>query len=686
MDEIEEVKNKIDLLGYIRNTYDLGKETKSSGGYLFKNCPMCNSTSSKSGDAGHFYINPNTNSYSSFSGCCKGGSIIDFLMEFYKVDKKEAIDKAKDIAGIRRSGGNNQMNNNTKPSTNSQSNKQEEARKEAEKKEFIKNQKRQFIVDNLAKQSPENKQKVYEYLASRGISKEIGDKYHLFISNEVYEDKNIGTEGTSRIVVPIYYDNEPISYVARALTEVEGRAKALNSAGTQIPLNIEYITKELQPGDDKFIYICEGWADALSFEDVGKKAIALHSTQQINKLKEYIEKNTFTSSKYTYMLCCDNDEAGHKANSELAEYFTDKNINYHKVSIPKEYKDVNEWYISIGNKDIFKGLLNPFKNQTVLNYIDDSFLNDIERMKGFKGRSTGFKNLDKEINGVVPGLYVLGAISSLGKTTYITQLADQMASRGEHIIFFSLEQSRFELVAKSISRQTCILNPKEAKTSLAIMQNTDVADITIKAVEQYQPIAHNTIIVEGNFNINVISIREYVEQYIAFTGIKPVVVLDYLQILRPINDRLTDKQQVDYNVTELKRISRDYDIPIFVICSFNRDNYTTTVDFTSFKESGAIEYSADVVMGLQLKVMEEIQEMKKPTVSQIRNKINDAKNETPRRVELIGLKNRNGKSYFKCNYKYYPAFNYFEEADTIPEYTNNQTRRGYNSFDTDLPF
>ena len=164
-------------------------------------------------------------------------------------------------------------------------------------------------------------------------------------------------------------------------------------------------------------------------------------------------------------------------------------------------------------------------------------------------------------------------------------------------------------MAKSISRQTCILNPKEAKTSLSIMQNTDVADITIKAVEQYQPIAHNTIIVEGNFNINVISIREYVEQYIAFTGIKPVVVLDYLQILRPINDRLTDKQQVDYNVTELKRISRDYDIPIFVICSFNRDNYTTTVDFTSFKESGAIEYSADVVMGLQLKVMEEIQEI-----------------------------------------------------------------------------
>lgn len=687
MDELDEVKQRINLLSYIQNTYDLGKGTKTSGGYLFKNCPMCNSSSSKSGDAGHFFINDSTNSYSSFSGCCKGGSIIDYLMEFNNIDVKEAINRAKQIAGIEpRSGGNKPMNNNnTNKDQQSKQNKQEEARKEAEKKEFIKAQKKQFIIENLEKQSPENKQKVYEYMQSRGISKETVDKYHLFISSAVYEDKSTGTEGTTRIVIPIYKDNEPISYVARALTNVEGRAKALNSAGEQTPLNIDYL--KYRPKEDKCIYICEAWADALSFEDVGKKAIALHSTQQVNKLKEEIEKHDITASAYHYFLCCDNDEPGQKANAELISYFSEKNIKYTVLDIPEQYKDVNEWYIATGDKDIFKRQISPFTKQTTLEYIDNSFLKDIERMKGFKGRSTGFKNLDKEINGVVPGLYVLGAISSLGKTTFITQLADQMASRGEHIIFFSLEQSRFELVAKSISRQTCILNPKEAKTSLAIMQNTDVSDITLKAVEKYQEIAYNSIIVEGNFNITVNSIREYIDLYIATEKVKPVVILDYLQILRPINDRLTDKQQVDYNVTELKRISRDYDIPIFVICSFNRDNYTTTVDFASFKESGAIEYSADVVMGLQLKVMEEIQEMKNPKISEIREKINNAKNDEPRRVQLVGLKNRNGRSYFKCNYKYYPAFNYFEEADMIPTYNNRSTIRKYNNNDDmDLPF
>lgn len=206
-----------------------------------------------------------------------------------------------------------------------------------------------------------------------------------------------------------------------------------------------------------------------------------------------------------------------------------------------------------------------------------------------------------------------------------------------------------------------MINPRQAKTSLSIMQSTDIADITLEAIREYQETANNTIIVEGNFDMNVNTIRNYIENYIAVTGIKPIVILDYLQILRPINEKLTDKQQVDFNISELKRISRDNDIPIFVICSFNRDNYIKQVDFTSFKESGAIEYGADVVMGLQLKAIKQIEDEK--SINKQRNVINNAKDQDIREVELIGLKNRNGKSYFKCSYKYYAPFNYFEEIE-----------------------
>jgi replicative DNA helicase len=257
-------------------------------------------------------------------------------------------------------------------------------------------------------------------------------------------------------------------------------------------------------------------------------------------------------------------------------------------------------------------------------------------------------------------LYVIGAISSLGKTTFIQQLVEQMAELGEQVIFFSLEQSKFELTAKAISRQSFKINPKKANTTLEVMRG-NLSEETLEAIQSYSLIAKNTIIQEGNFNTNVKTIREYLKNYIELNpNTSPVVVVDYLQILQPTDTKLSEKQQVDFNVSELKRISRDYKLPIFVIASFNRENYLNTVDFTSFKESGGIEYTADVVMGLQLKVVNDLASIN--NITDKRNKINEAKSKLPREIELIGLKNRNGKSYFKCNYTFYPSYNYFEEV------------------------
>lgn len=102
---------------------------------IYSKIALCvGSTSSKSGDAGHFYINPNTNSYSSYTNCCNGGSIIDFVMEYYNLDLKDAINKCKDIAGIQRNGEYKQMNNNTRSQTNIKTKEQmqEEKKKQEE--------------------------------------------------------------------------------------------------------------------------------------------------------------------------------------------------------------------------------------------------------------------------------------------------------------------------------------------------------------------------------------------------------------------------------------------------------------------------------------------------------------------------------------------------------------------------
>ena len=103
---------------------------------------------------------------------------------------------------------------------------------------------------------------------------------------------------------------------------------------------------------------------------------------------------------------------------------------------------------------------------------------------------------------------------------------------------------------------------------------------------------------------------------------------------------------MDKAVLELKRLSRDLEIPVICISSFNRQSYNTDPSMQSFKESGAIEYSADVLIGLSSKTGKE----------------NETKNTLIKKnLEVEILKNRNGKTG-KSNFEYYPAYNYFKET------------------------
>jgi len=96
------------------------------------------------------------------------------------------------------------------------------------------------------------------------------------------------------------------------------------------------------------------------------------------------------------------------------------------------------------------------------------------------------------------------------------------------------------------------------------------------------------------------TIARGIEDHVRLTGSAPVVFVDYLQILRPndLTGRKSDKQNMDETVSELRRISKEYRVPVFVISSLNRSSYGQSIGMDAFKESGAIEYSSDVLLGL----------------------------------------------------------------------------------------
>ncbi len=281
---------------------------------------------------------------------------------------------------------------------------------------------------------------------------------------------------------------------------------------------------------------------------------------------------------------------------------------------------------------------------------------------------TGFNDLDKVLGGGLPaGLHCLGAISSLGKSSFVMQIVENTAKAGMPCIVFSLEMKAVDLTAKAISRQTYLDsadNEHLAKTNTELTSkafNENVSDLEWNAIkaaaEKVADYSKNITVVECGANpYTVDQIGLFVQEYVQVYKEKPLVVVDYLQIL-DAPDALKsagDKQVADYNLKRLKILSDYFELPIIIISSFNRENYDMDVNFKAFKDSGNIEYSCDTVLGLQLRgIKEDNFDSEK------------AKAEFPRKLELKVLKQRYGEIGIRIAYNFYTRYNYFEEGEFI---------------------
>lgn len=264
---------------------------------------------------------------------------------------------------------------------------------------------------------------------------------------------------------------------------------------------------------------------------------------------------------------------------------------------------------------------------------------------------TGIRKLDDVMGGGFRRgeLITLGAVSSVGKTTLALQVADHVASTGHTVLFVTVEQGREELVAKSLSRLTAesgegyVLGSGEIMRGEQAGKDTPYGEALTKACLKYaKDIAPNLWIYESEEQPTVEDVRR------AVTALKtdeaPFVVVDYLQLLKSTDTRLSDKQATDINVMALRHMARDMETAVLVISSLNRSSYSEGVTLESFKESGAIEYGSDVLLGLQpfgfTNTMSSVPETKTKRTS--RDVYNMMKKERMRKCELIVLKNRNG--------------------------------------------
>lgn len=423
------------------------------------------------------------------------------------------------------------------------------------------------------------------------------------------------------------------------------------------------ISQEPQSTKEKYVFLV-GDNEHLYKQIMAARYIALQM-DDADQLEVYLDKNLYYTEShikdYIWVTCAEK-----AANETMNAFFESEEIPYKQGWLMvKQLGDTP-------TDEAVKAALEKFtaaevaqvsdlptyydhKPHSMSQYINSVLFSDIERMKAAGSRKTGFPVLDKLSNGLYAGLYVIAATSSLGKTTLALQIADNLAEVGNEVLFFSLEQSRLELITKSFSRMLK-QEKNEPISSLTLRTGADPDNLQDAAKLYKSKIGDHMNIIEGNFGCNIDYISAYVREYISKNGTSPIIFVDYLQILQPSAEvkSSTTRESIDQTVTALKRLSRDYGLTIFIISSVNRANYMQPIDFESLKESGGIEYTADVIWGLQLQCLDEEKFTKQNNLKEKRDRIKEAKAESPRQIKLVCLKNRYGISNFDCDFAYYP--------------------------------
>lgn len=303
---------------------------------------------------------------------------------------------------------------------------------------------------------------------------------------------------------------------------------------------------------------------------------------------------------------------------------------------------------------------NEISTNSMSAYLANRFRTDMKRSSS--GVMTGYSNIDDDVHGLQPGIYVLAAAPSIGKTTFVIQMAEQMAQLGSHVVVISMEHNHEQVAAQGLARRLYRLGYDG--TSRDVVQGLVDADALDAAISQYEEdVGDRLNVVSGIYS--AAEIVDYVEQYTVQMSTTPVLIIDYLQYMKP-DSAGTTREQIDDGLQTLKDYSLKRDMTIIAVSSVSRTFYYVPVSMDSMKETGGCEYSAHVVWGLQLDGVGEIDETARGSVAARQVQLVDSlKAAAPRKMELVVIKDKMGKSGFSYKFDFWPEHSVFAPAKNV---------------------
>jgi len=230
-----------------------------------------------------------------------------------------------------------------------------------------------------------------------------------------------------------------------------------------------------------------------------------------------------------------------------------------------------------------------------------------QRDGGLAGISTGLVDLDKKLGGLHPSdLLILAGRPSMGKTALATNIAFNIAKahkRGRRpdgsegsvdggvVGFFSLEMSAEQLAARILSEASEV--PSEQ------IRRGDMTETEFRRfVEAAKALEACPLYIDDTPALPISQLAARARRLKRTHGLD-VLVIDYLQLVRPATAKDSRVNEVSEITQGLKAIAKELDIPVIALSQLSRaveNREDKRPQLSDLRESGSIEQDADVVM------------------------------------------------------------------------------------------
>lgn len=219
------------------------------------------------------------------------------------------------------------------------------------------------------------------------------------------------------------------------------------------------------------------------------------------------------------------------------------------------------------------------------------------RKRNVYGLPTGIHDLDDLTGGLEPGhLYVVGGRPSMGKTSLLMLIAENVAVRErKRVLFFSTELDAARLAQEMICSY--------ARVDYSLLKAGVLSE------EDFQKV----ILATGAFHEAEIQIFDHSRPSLKdlFAAAKAeherrpidLIIVDYMNMMNIASDLWSPETrypEVTRISTGLKALSKEFKVPVVVAAQLNRDperrEYRRAPYLWDLRDSGAIEEDADIVM------------------------------------------------------------------------------------------